>query len=97
MRLPAPLRAGKLALRFSRGCGMNLAAVNIEHADQDRAGRPVNLGDKLNRANGVPGVGGEFANDVRPPVEKLDSVLHAPIRDVPMLSVRSTTPNWPQA
>jgi hypothetical protein len=56
---------------------MNLAPVEVEHTDRDSAGRPVNLGDKVNRANGVPGVGGEFANNVRVSVEKLNSILHA--------------------
>jgi hypothetical protein len=55
---------------------MNLAPVSIEHADRDGAGRPVNVRDKRNCADSVPGVGCEFANDVRVSVEKLDSVLH---------------------
>jgi hypothetical protein len=66
---------------------MNLAPISIEHADGDGVGRPINVRDKRNCADSVPGVGGEFANDIRPPVEKLDSVLH-----MTMLSVRSTIP-----
>ena len=54
---------------------MNLAALCVEDADGAR--RPVNVRDERNCADRVPSVGGEFAKDVGPPVEKLVSVLHA--------------------
>ena len=38
---------------------------------------PIPL-NKRDCADRVPRVGGEFANDVRPAIKKLDSVLHAP-------------------
>src|ERR1700729_978112 len=55
---------------------MNLAAVRIEHAHGDGVRRPVNVDHKRNRANGIMGVGDQFANHGRRGVEKLDSVLH---------------------
>ena len=64
---------------------VNLAPVDVEHADGDGVGRPINVCDKRNRADSVPGVGGEFANDIRRIVQKLDSLLHSlyPRGDVP--------------
>jgi hypothetical protein len=55
---------------------MNLAPIRVEHAHGDCVRRPVNVGHERNRANGVMGVGDQFANHDRRRVEKLDSVLH---------------------
>jgi len=77
---------------------MNLAPVRIEHAHCDGARRPINVCNKRNRTDRVPGVGGEFANDVRRTVEKLDSILHCPprltyLRNTPSRLLRAV-PSW---
>jgi hypothetical protein len=67
---------------------VKLEAVRVEHAERGGARWPINVDNKRVGVSRATGVGHEFANDVRPPVEKLDSVLHGPIRNVPTLSVR---------
>ena len=66
-------------LRIALDLRVNFAAVAVEHPHGDGARRPISVGHKRNRANSVPGCGGEFANDVRLSVEKLNSVLHGPL------------------
>ena len=55
---------------------MNLAPIRVEHAHGEGARRPIRVDDKRDRAGGVPSVGVQLAEDGRPAVEKLDSVLH---------------------
>jgi hypothetical protein len=54
---------------------MNLAPGDAEHAHGDGAGRPVDVGNKLDDAGSIPRIGEQFTNDAGRTVEELDSVL----------------------
>jgi hypothetical protein len=53
--VPAPQKT--LTLSVAPDCRMNFAPVQVEHAHGDGAGRPVDVGDKPDRANGVSRIG----------------------------------------
>jgi hypothetical protein len=61
---------------------MNLAPLDIEQANGGGARRPIYVSDKRDRANNVPRVREQFADDAGRTVEELDSVLHGQNRAV---------------
>ena len=56
---------------FSLHRRVNLAPVQVENADRDRARRPVRLGDEVDGSGGVPRIGVQFPNDVRRVVQEI--------------------------
>jgi len=66
---------------------MNLAPVQVEHAHGHGAGRPINVTDKRDRADGVSRVGDQVKNDARVAVEELDAELQNELPSIQIVFV----------
>jgi hypothetical protein len=55
---------------------VNLDADRVQNCHSDRAGRPIQPGDKLGRAGHTMRVDVQFLNDSRRDVGELDTELH---------------------
>src|SRR5208337_861157 len=69
--------------RVALHLGVNFLPVQVQHAQGDGGGQPVNVRDKRDCPDSVSHIRKHFPNDARRSVKELDAKLHGQSRAVP--------------